>query len=157
MSGPQRGLFEVEVNPTAPPVSEPAQQSPSGIAWRKDSDVPVSGSTPAARHASATGAAVATAYSGTREQQLLVAFLKGTLTIAAAAEALNIKEGSVCGPWSRLEKKGLIEGTKSYFTWESDSGAPVRREWHRLTAAGRQLAEGLSQDLDAKRQGAVQS
>lgn len=112
---------------------------------------PVSGNTPAARHASASGAMVASKYSGTRAQQIALWMLaKERLTITEAAVLLNTKEGNVCGPWSRLEHIGWITGTGEYFTWQS-SGRSVHREYHRLTPDGRAAALELQRLKDGAR------
>lgn len=124
-------------------------QAPSGVTWDRASDAPVSGRTPAARHASATGSSVASRYRGSRTQDLLITFLRvGRLTIAEAADVLKVKEGSICGPWNQLEHTfGWIEGTRTYYTYRTSKGQ-VKREYHRLTPAGAAIAA----DLTAKRQ-----
>jgi hypothetical protein len=125
--------------------------APSGIRWDKDADAPVSGNTPAARQASATGAQMASKYRNSRAQQLLLFFYeKGRLTIAEAATLLNVKEGSVTGPWNKLEHTlGWIKGTGDYFTWHSSvTRKPVRREYHVLTAEGRSAAIALKHRRD---------
>ncbi len=143
---------EPKVDMTRGPVAS-SGASPSGVSWDKGSEAPISGSTPAARHASATGAMAATPHTGTRAKRLMQLFLsQGQLTIASAAELLGIKEGSVTGPWRRLERDlGWIEGTGTFYTYALANGRPIRREYHRLTAAGRAVAIDLGGQQGGRR------
>jgi hypothetical protein len=130
--------------------------TPSGVTWTKDVDVPVSGITPAARNASASGAQAASTWRNTYAQQLLLFFYKKRrLTIAEAAVLLDIKEGSVTGPWNHLEHKlGWIKGTGEYHTYtETKSGKPVHREFHVLTPDGRAAAIALDFNKSQKEAG----
>jgi hypothetical protein len=118
-------------------------EAPSGVRWDKDADAPVSGNTPAARNASATGAQVASTKLGGRAKQLMAWFAdKGELTIDEARVLLNIPVNCVTGPWSKCEKVGWIEGTGRYYTYQA-GGRTIHREYHRLTAEGQKVAEAL--------------
>lgn len=131
------GLFgEPKIDMARGPVG--AGESPSGVNWDKATEAPVSGNTPAARHASATGAAAAAPRIRGRKLLLLQLFLSQELmTLDQARKRMNLEVNHVTGPWASLDKEGLIEGTSTYLTRVSASGRPVRQEYHRLTAAGR--------------------
>lgn len=133
--------FETDVDMSRGPVD--GRTAPSGVQWTPPPAAPVSGMTPAAAHASATGAMAAEPAQGTRIEHLLRAFLAhGRLTIAEAALRLDVKEGSICGPWRRLEHElGWIRGTGTFFVWTTKKGRRVRREYHELTDRGREMAE----------------
>lgn len=136
------GLFgEPEVNMKRGPVMGTGD-APSGVAWDKGGLAPVNGNTPAARHASATGAAAAAPRIHGRAKQLLALFLsRPRVTLDEARQHLNIPINCVTGPWQRLDKLGWIEGTGQYFTYTTSGGRVIRREYHRLTDAGQHQAE----------------
>jgi len=114
-----------------------------GIDWTRDTNAPVSGRTPAARHASSTGAMAIAPKAGTLRARMLAAFRQhGKLTIAECAVITGIKETTVCARWKELETAGWIVGTATFQTYRA-SGRVVRREWHELTARGREIAESL--------------
>ena len=115
--------------------------APSGVTWDKGTLAPVSGNTPAARHASATGAAAAAPRIKGRTKQLLAFFLsRPRVTLDDARQHLNIPINCVTGPWQRLDKLKWIEGTGQYFTYTTSGGRVIRREYHRVTAEGRSAA-----------------
>lgn len=148
MSGLQDRFPDLFGEPAVDMTKGPTLEAPSGMTWSKDVEAPVSGSTPAARHASASGAQAATHWRNSYAQQILLHLYRHRdkrLTIAEAAVLLGVKEGSVTGPWNHLEHSlGWIEGTGEYFTHDQTrSGKPVRREYHRLTAAGKSAAIAL--------------
>jgi len=141
---------EPKIDMTRGPVGD--GQSPSGVNWDKASQAPVSGNTPAARHASATGAAAAAPRIHGRAQQLLRLFSeRDRVTLDQAREHLDIPINCVTGPWQRLDKLGWIEGTATYHTYVTAGGRPVRREYHRITAAGRTAALGLVRQEGGRR------
>ena len=115
-------------------------QQPS-IDFDADVNIPVSGSTPAARHASASGAAVQGVIRSQRMARILAAFSRyQKLTIAGCSIVTGMKEASVCSCWNALEHKlGWIEGTGTFERY-SCHGRIVKREIHVLTAAGKQAA-----------------
>jgi hypothetical protein len=117
-------------------------QAPSGVRWEKQTDAPANGSTPAARHASATGAAAAHAKVNTRIKRLLLFFLDSPrLTLDQARTLMELPVNCVTGPWNRLEHKlGWIRGTGEFEVIKSAAGRPIRREWHELTVSGRAIA-----------------
>lgn len=149
--------FEPEIDSTLtkdPVLDGRRGVAPNHILWDRDADCPAQGTTPAAQRASATGAMAAADWRATRIQQLLIAFLDHgpALTIAEAAVHMNVKEGSVCGPWNRAEHKlGWIEGTGRFYQWTTRKGRPVTAEYHRLTARGREMAEQLAQAKGPRR------
>lgn len=127
--------FEPDVDITAPAIG----QAPSGVRWEKV-DAPISGNTPAARNASATGAMAAAPKAAPRVKQLLHWFLeKNRLTLDEARILLEIPVNCVTGPWSKAESAGWIEGTGEFFTYKAGRRT-IHREWHRLTADGRAVA-----------------
>lgn len=134
--------FEPDVDMTRPAIGE----APSGVVWSKP-DAPIAtGRTAAARHASASGAMAAGPKMGGRAKQLLLWFLKaehGRLTLDQARVLLEVPVNCVTGPWSRLEDLGWLEGTNEFRTYKTGSGRHVSQEYHRLTSAGRAIAEGL--------------
>lgn len=134
------GLFgEPKVDMSRGPVG--TGDAPSGAAWSKDGMAPVSGTTPAARHASATGAMAASARIHGRSRSLLAHFASTPqVTLDAAREHLDIPINCVTGPWRRLEQLGWIEGTGTFETYTTSGGRVIRREYHRITAAGRDQA-----------------
>lgn len=139
------GLFDepdLDVTLTRDPAD--IGKTPGGVEWR-DVDAPRRGNTPAAKNASATGAMAAAPKAAGRTKGLMLWFLeKRRLTIAEAATLLNQPEKCVTGPWNRIEHKlGWIEGTGEYFTYRNAAGRPIRREYHRLTQAGEQVARAM--------------
>jgi hypothetical protein len=118
---------------------------PGSFDFDRDVNLPVSGRTPAARQASATGAQHAAIVRSVHMRRLLRAFLgSGRLTIAEASALTGIKEGTVCSVWSRLEKVEWITGTETFRSYQSvTSGREVRQEYHTLTARGRDVAQQL--------------
>lgn len=106
-----------------------------------DINAPISGRTPAARHASASGAAVQGVIRSQRMAKILAAFSRyQSLTIAGCAVITGMKESSVCSCWNALEHRlGWIEGTGTFERY-THHGREVKREIHRLTAAGKQAA-----------------
>lgn len=145
------GLFD---EPVIDMTAGPTLQAPSGVTWSKDVEAPVSGVTPAARNASASGAQAASTWRNSYAQRLLLHFYKHPqkrLTIAEAAVLMGIKEGSITGPWNHLEHKlGWIVGTGENHTYTTASGLTVHREYHTLTAEGRSAAIAL--DFNKTRQ-----
>lgn len=147
--------FDSDVDMTRGPADG---STPSGIGWEKGTHVPTNGRTPAAKHASATGAMAAAAWRGTRAQALLLHFLaQGRLTIAEAAILLGCKEGSVTGPWNVLEHElGWIRGTGAYFTYAlppkpgQKAGRTIHREYHELTPEGERKARALRESREAR-------
>lgn len=112
-----------------------------GLDFDRDVNLPVSGRTPVARQASATGAQAAAVVRGRRVVQLLAAFrAHGRLTIGEASTVTGIKESSVCSCWSRLEAVGWIEETGECRSYTTSYGRVVRQAYHRLTARGREAA-----------------
>src|SRR5687768_10362908 len=90
--------FDPDIDMTAPAIG----QAPSGVRWDKGTDAPISGVTPAARNASATGAMAAAPKIGTRVRQLLLWLLeKDRLTLDEARTLLNLPVNCVTGPWRR--------------------------------------------------------
>lgn len=139
-----RGLFDDQGNIDMTRGPADVGRTPSGVRWDKGADAPVSGLTPAARNASATGGQVASAKLGGRAKQLMLWFLdKGQLTIDEARVLLNVPVNCVTGPWNRCEKVGWIIGTGTYFTYQVKN-RPIHREYHRLTDEGRRVAAALN-------------
>ena len=136
--------FDPDVDMRQPAIG----QAPSGVIWAP-AEAPIAhGKTPAARHASATGAMAAAPKIAGRAKQLLVWFLKadsGRLTLDQARVLLGVPVNCVTGPWSKLEALGWIEGLSEFLTYKTASGRQVSQEYHRLTVAGRAIALELQQ------------
>lgn len=146
-----RGLFDEPVIDAAL-TRGPADigQAPSGVTWNRDADAPVSGSTPAARHASATGGQAAAAKLGGRAKQLLLWFFdKQRLTLDEARILLNVPINCVTGPWNKCEKAGWIVGTGEFFSYQAGKRT-IHREYHRLTDEGRAVAVELERRAGAR-------
>ncbi len=110
--------------------------------WDADISLPVSGSTPAARHASASGAQAAAVVFGGRASKVLAAFAKfGRLTIAQASEVTGLSIQSTCSVWAKLERAGYIVGTGEFYRYQVH-GREVKREWHELTELGQASTKG---------------
>lgn len=110
------------------------------------SNLPVLGDTPAARHASFTGAQAAGLKLGKRIPKVLTVFAQyRRLTMAKAATLTDISINSMCSVWNRLDtgdkphQLGWIIGTGEFESYQAD-GVTVKREIHVLTDAGRQAA-----------------
>lgn len=121
--------------------------------WDEDGGLPVKGATPAAKHASATGAAVAGVIRSERMARILAAFSRyQRLTIAGCSTVTGMKEASVCSCWNAMEHKlGWIEGTGTFETY-AHHGRTVKREIHRLTAAGKRAAFSQTVQLVKQRE-----
>ena len=113
------------------------------------SNLPVAGATPAARHASRTGAQAAGQKFGKRVPKVLAVFAQyRRLTMAKAATLTDISINSMCSVWNRLDtgakehQLGWIVGTGEFESYVT-GGVTVRREIHELTPAGKQAAWDL--------------
>ena len=111
--------------------------------WTRAVDAPISGLTPAARHASATGAQHAAVVRGALMRAMLRAFVNygPRLTIAEVAAHVGRQAHAVTSTWSRLEALGWIEGTGTFRSYRHPlSGRTIKQEYHQLTARGREVA-----------------
>jgi hypothetical protein len=143
--------FDDDVNIHRSPIAD-GRTTPSGIAWDKTTDAPISGATPAARNASATGAMAAAPKMSGRAKSLVLWFHdKGRLTLDEARTLLSLPVNCVTGPWRRIEQLGWIVGTGEYFTYTSTLGRPIRREYHRLTPEGQHVARELTRQREGRR------
>lgn len=115
---------------------------PISQAWEQAIDVPISGRDPAARHASATGAAHVAVVRGKLIRSILAAFLKdGKLTIRELAAEVCRDPNSITSTWSKLEDLGWIEGLKTFRSYvHKESGRTILGEQHALTTRGREVA-----------------
>jgi hypothetical protein len=133
---------EVENLNAAPPPIE--ARTPGGLIWRPAYEAPSQGRTPAAAHASATAAELAKRLTSPRTKRLMLLFLEHPrLTLNEASVLMPLVEKSLCPLWNRLEHKlDWIRGTGEYFTY-TVGRQPVKREFHELTARGRDVASEL--------------
>lgn len=117
-----------------------------------DVNAPISGRTPAARHASASGAAVQGVIRSQRMAKILAAFSRyQTLTIAGCAVVTGMKESSVCSCWNALEHRlGWIEGTGEFDTY-AHYGRTIKREKHRLSTAGHEAVARCASGVQSGR------
>jgi hypothetical protein len=114
-----------------------------GFDWNADVNLPVAGSSPAAREASASAAQAIFDRYGDRVEKVLVAFrTRGKLTIAEAAEVCAMKESSICSVFGKLKKIEWITGTGEFFTYTLKRKYPrtIKREFIVLTARGLEAA-----------------
>jgi hypothetical protein len=118
--------------------------SQPGFDWNADVNLPVSGTAPAAREASASAAQAIFDRYGERVEKVLIAFRsKGKLTIADAAVLTAMKESSICSVFGKLKKIGWITGTGEFFTYtftRSKKQWTIKREYQVLTARGLEAA-----------------
>lgn len=112
--------------------------------WNADVNLPVSGTSPAAREASATAAQAIFDRYGERVQKVLTAFrTRGKLTIREASEVCAMRESSICSVFGQLKKAGWIEGTGEFFTYDFTRAKKtwrIKREYQVLTARGLEAA-----------------
>jgi hypothetical protein len=134
-----------------------------GIDWNADVSQPVSGSTPLARHCSATGAQAASVTAGSKMAQLLTLFSQHRrLTLNETAALIGIQDHSLCSTWNRakvtlnwIEETGEVRkrqvGYRIAPKNERKRGIRkgdkvpvfVEQAYHRITEAGRQAAFDL--------------
>lgn len=115
-----------------------------GFDWNADVNLPVSGSSPAARESSASAAQAIASHYSERVDKVLVAFRsKGRLTIAEAAEVCAMSTQSICSVFGKLKKLEWIEGTGEFFTYtikKSKREWKIKREYQVLTDRGLEAA-----------------
>lgn len=115
-----------------------------GFDWNDDVNLPVSGLTPAAKEASASGARSVFEGYGDRITKVVTAFrTRGRLTIAEASGLCAMKESSICSVFGKLKKLGWIEGTGEFHEYEikrSGRTWEIKREFQILTARGLEAA-----------------
>lgn len=125
--------------------------------WDADVNLPVSGSTPRARHCSATGAQAAAVTHGSKMAKLLELFSQHRrLTLHETAALIGIQDHSLCSTWNRakvtlgwIEETGDVKRveirqrtvTKTNRKPREKVGAVVpvivEQSYHRLSEAGR--------------------
>jgi len=111
--------------------------------WDRDVSLPVSGHTPAARHASSTGAQAGQRTHGRKSLAYLraLAVAEGDgLNDFDAAQVLGIYRTSVNSVRAALMRAGLVEETGAFDLTEFGT----RRQRYRLTAAGRAFVGGAA-------------
>lgn len=110
--------------------------------WDHDVNLPVSGRTSRAKHASATGSQVAGVRHGKKVRAYLLALLAAGadgLNDFAASQVLACFRTSINSLRSSLMAADLVEETGQFDVTEFNT----RRQRYRLTARGRAFAEGL--------------
>jgi hypothetical protein len=113
-----------------------------GFDWDRDVNLPVSGRTAHARHASATGAQQAALGRGPKTRAYLVALRAAGvagLNDEAAAAIVGVYRTSINSIRSSLMHAGLVEETGAYDV----TAYGTKRQRYALTAAGTTFAEGL--------------
>lgn len=111
--------------------------------WDRDVSLPVSGRTPAARHASATGAQAGQRTHGRKGLAYLEALERAGaagLNDFDAGQVVGIYRTSVNSVRAALMRAGLVEETGAFDVTEFGT----RRQRYRLTAAGRVFVGGAA-------------
>lgn len=112
--------------------------------WNADINLPVSGVSPSARHASASAAQAVSIRYSERVEKVLTAFrARGKLTIREASEVCAMRESSICSVFGQLRKAGWIAGTGEFFSYEvtrSGRSWRIKREFQILTPRGLEAA-----------------
>ena len=107
--------------------------------WDRDVNVPVSGRTARARHASASGAQVAAIGRGAKTRDYLRLLWhvdrSGGLNDDAAARLLGVYRTSICSIRNACMLAGLVEETGVYDVAQFGART-TRRQRYRLTARG---------------------
>lgn len=116
-----------------------------GFDWNAEVSQPVSGSTPLARHCSATGAQVASVTAGSKMAKLLTLFSQHRrLTLNETATLIGIQDHSLCSTWNRVKAvMGWIEETGEVKRVTYSHGRVTSQAYHRLSEKGRQAAFDL--------------
>lgn len=106
--------------------------------WDADVNLPVSGRTPAAAHASATGAQAAAVVHGKKLRALRQAFADAPghrLTLAGCAAMMGCADHTLCSTWDRAKRVlRWIEGTGEFVSYRTSYGKTVKREVHQWIA-----------------------
>lgn len=111
------------------------------IPWDRDVSLPVSGLTPAARHASASGAqAAGKGQSGRTRAYLRMLAEHGPCNDMEASALLGCYRTSINSIRHALMYAGLVEETGQFDVETFASGRVTRRQRYALTARGQEVA-----------------
>lgn len=102
--------------------------------------LPFQGNTPAAEHASWTGAQAGAVTRGENLMKLLDWFSRcRRMTFADFAKFVGKEQHALCSTWAAAKELGWIVGTGEFYSYAM-KGRVVHREIHRITPRGRSAA-----------------